>query len=67
MESLETNTPSPEVQIMGILNEIMQLGANDFELDHLNKILDGVKNKTYPPIEAIEEATKILQRKQSYH
>ncbi len=54
-------------EILSILNEIMIMGANDSERSQIDNILERLTAHQINPEDAIKEARKIKDSKQSYH
>lgn len=55
------------IEIMSIRQEIYSMGANDYEMPAIEKILDQLKKKEILPKVALETVGKILSSKQDYH
>jgi uncharacterized Fe-S cluster-containing radical SAM superfamily enzyme len=56
-----------EAQLMSILGEIMQMGANDSEYNQIMDLVRKVKEGKIEQSVAISEAEKIKNSKQAYH
>ncbi|MDP2629552.1 MAG: hypothetical protein Q8P45_02515 [Candidatus Harrisonbacteria bacterium] len=58
----------PAAAVEEIRMRVMQMGANDSEMESFNTIIAKLKGGGYEnPEEAIEDAQKILDSKQDYH
>lgn len=66
-ENLATPTDNPEVEIRGIFDVIMAMGANDFERFALEDILNNLRTGNIAGEEAVRRAREVLASKQDYH
>ncbi|MEK7505520.1 MAG: hypothetical protein AAB597_01300 [Patescibacteria group bacterium] len=55
------------IQISAIEGEIRQMGAVDSEVDYLNRIRESLRTKNITPIQAIELAEEVRNKKMGYH
>lgn len=64
---LETTISDALNFIESTRSEIAVMGANDSEMDELDKIKSAVESKKISPQEAISKALGIKESKQDYH
>lgn len=58
---------TPEDVIMMIRQEVYMMGANDYEIPALDRLLEELRKGKITPEEAIKQARAIQARKQDYH
>ena len=56
-----------EAKIGLVRQQCAQMGANDYELPELDRILESWRNKEISDQEALAKAQQILDSKQDYH
>lgn len=59
--------PNAEATIMNLMQQASVMGANDYELPTLSRILKDLREKRITDQTAIEKAQGILDNKQDYH
>lgn len=68
------NTASPIGEIQEAINyieliesDVWAMGANDSEVSELRRLAEKVRDGSLSPIEARDQAKKIIDKKQDYH
>lgn len=54
-------------EITAIKQQISAMGANDYEMPTLDKLIESLEKKEISPKDATEQARMILNNKQDYH
>lgn len=58
---------TPEDVIMMIRQEVYMMGANDYEIPELDRLLEKLRKGEIKPKDALAQARAIQARKQDYH
>lgn len=66
-EKIQTETEKAISTIMMIRQEVATMGANDYEIPALDKLIDDLKNFKITPSDALKRAFSIQNSKQDYH
>ncbi len=66
-EPLLITKEKARIEIRMILQQVAVMGNNDYEFPYLNELLVKLEKDEIAPADAIEEAGKVLSRKERTH